>query len=71
MIGVLKRALERRETIQIMYLDRKGNLSHRYVTVHALNDKYAICYCHYKKERRMFKLENILSALPLYRKKSV
>ncbi len=64
MIGVFKRALESKETIQIMYMDAKEEVSHRYVRMIALNDTHAICYCHYKKQRRIFRLDNILAASP-------
>ena len=65
MKGSLERALERKEIIQIIYQAKNGEFSQRYVTVRSVNDTHAICYCHSKKQRRMFKLENILSAAPI------
>lgn len=64
MTGLLKRSLENKEKIQIMYLDRKGELTQRYVTVVKINQTHVVCYCHYKKQRRMFRLKNILAASP-------
>ncbi len=65
MIGVLKRAMESKKKVQIMYLDRKGKLSQRYVTVVSINQTHVICYCHLRNKRRMFNLENILVASPM------
>lgn len=62
MIGILKRAVENEEKIQIIYQSKNGELSQRFVTVQEVNDTHAICFCHYKRQRRMFRLENILSA---------
>ncbi len=69
MIAPLRRALESKEKIQIVYLDKNGKYTQRYVTVLALNDRHAICYCHYRKQYRMFKLDNILAVA--YGKKSI
>lgn len=71
MISVLQRVAESKEKVQIMYMDKNGKLSQRIVTIINLNDTHAICYCHYKKQRRMFRLENILAASHVYRRKSI
>ncbi|NEU29922.1 WYL domain-containing protein [bacterium LRH843] len=71
MIGVLRRAAESKEKIQIMYMAGDGGISQRYVTVININDTHVICYCHFRKQRRMFKLDNILAASPIYKKRSI
>lgn len=69
MISVLKRAVDSKEKVQIMYMNSNDKLTQRYVTVVNINQAHAICYCHYRKQRRMFRLENILAASPLDRGK--
>ncbi len=64
MIGILKRAAKERSTLQMIYMDRKGQLSYRYIKPLKVNEHTLIAFCYYKKERRTFKTENILSVLP-------
>ncbi|GAE32464.1 WYL domain-containing protein [Halalkalibacter hemicellulosilyticus] len=69
MKGLLQRAAQSKEKVQIVYLTDEGKMSQRYVSVIKVNETHLVCYCHYKKQRRMFKLENILAA-DVYRKRA-
>ncbi|WP_100372185.1 WYL domain-containing protein [Bacillus sp. FJAT-45037] len=62
MKGLLQRAIENKENVQIIYLSEKGELTQRIITVINVNDRHVTCYCHTRGQRRMFKLVNILSA---------
>jgi predicted DNA-binding transcriptional regulator YafY len=61
MKGLLTRAMERREKVEMIYLSAKGEVTQRVIDVVNLNDQHVIAYCHTRKERRLFKIDNILS----------
>ncbi|WP_100406282.1 hypothetical protein [Bacillus solitudinis] len=65
MKGLFNRSLNSREAIQMIYLAADGTISQRSVTVLTFNEVHIICYCHNRKQRRTFKIENILSVFPI------
>lgn len=62
MRGLFERSIEQQEPIQIIYMAGDGSLTQRYVTVRAINETHIVCYCHFRRQRRTFKIDNILSA---------
>lgn len=62
MRGLLQRAADANVKLQIIYLSDKGQMSQRFVRVITVNETHLVCYCYHKKQRRIFKLENILAA---------
>ncbi|MGY4690397.1 WYL domain-containing protein [Salibacterium sp. K-3] len=62
MEGVLKRAAETKEPVQVIYESRDGTLSQRTVTVHQFNEKHVLVWCHHRRAIRSLKVSNILSA---------
>ncbi|TSB47110.1 hypothetical protein FN960_08840 [Alkalicoccobacillus porphyridii] len=70
MDGILKRAAETKQKIQIIYMDRNQRITQRFVTIRSMDDINIDCYCHLKKQRRIFKKENILSASDIIRKRA-
>lgn len=62
--GILQRAIDSKEVIQIIYMSDKGEISQRYITVVSINPTHMNCYCHYRKQKRVLKISNILSAFP-------
>lgn len=70
MIGILKRAAETKQKVQIIYMDRNQKLTQRIVTIRSIDEFNIDCFCHLKKQRRIFKLANILSASAIIRKKA-
>lgn len=58
---VLKRALEDRKPIQIIYEDKNGKITQRTVTLHRMNQHNILVWCHLKKNIRTLKMENVLS----------
>ncbi|AIC93023.1 hypothetical protein [Shouchella lehensis] len=59
--GVLQRALERKDCVELIYLDTKGIISQRVITVLQLKERWFVAYCYNKRQRRVFKYENVLS----------
>ncbi|SDN90316.1 hypothetical protein [Alkalicoccus daliensis] len=64
MKGILDRAVEKGEKVQVIYLSGEGELTQRWVTVWKVTEKHLVCYCHYRKQKRTLTLSNILSAVP-------
>lgn len=59
---ILQKAIDDKRPIQIIYTDAEQKITQRFVTVYSFNENHLIGYCHFKKQRRIFKIENILSA---------
>lgn len=62
MKSFLKRSLENKTPIQIIYIDDKNKISQRTIKVLAITDTVIKAYCFTKHQFRTFKLSNILSA---------
>ncbi|QXJ39611.1 hypothetical protein BV455_02977 [Parageobacillus caldoxylosilyticus] len=61
MRGLLLNALENREPVEIIYLSDRGELSQRVIILEAVGDAHINAFCTLRKQRRIFKLSNILS----------
>jgi predicted DNA-binding transcriptional regulator YafY len=61
MNGLLLTAKENSLKLQMIYINEKGVLSERFITVRDFNETYIRAYCHWKKQTRIFKRNNILS----------
>jgi predicted DNA-binding transcriptional regulator YafY len=59
--GLLLNALAANEPVEIIYLSEKGQLSQRVVVLEAIESTYIKAFCNLRKQRRIFKLSNILS----------
>ncbi|MFC2949869.1 WYL domain-containing protein [Virgibacillus sediminis] len=68
MKGLLVRALEKRQHLEMIYISRDRRISHRVVRLKKVGEKSILAYCLARKELREFKLERILSAEPAHRK---
>lgn len=64
MTNILKRGLESKQPIEIIYNDDSGNITQRIITIIAINDSHIKSYCHLRRTSRTFKKDNILSAAP-------
>lgn len=62
MRGLFYRSMENKEKIMIFYVDRKNNVTQRYIRVMSIHDNYLTAYCYWRKQVRHFKLDHILSA---------
>lgn len=65
MNGLLKRAVESRQKLEMIYISKEGVISQRVIKVLAVSDVSIKAYCYTKKKYRTFKLTNILSVGPL------
>lgn len=68
MKGLLTRSVESKEKIVIFYIDSRDQVTQRYIRVLQVNDGLTLAYCYYRKEVRVFKLDNILSAGPIQKR---
>ena len=64
MNGVLKRALQTGDTVQLIYLDGRGKMTQRTVIPREIKNGRLLAYCFLRRERRSFIISNILSAYP-------
>ncbi|MGG3450157.1 hypothetical protein [Domibacillus aminovorans] len=69
MNGLLLMSLEEKMPIEIMYMAADNTITKRRIIVTAINQDYIKAYCFTRKQKRTFKLENILAvAKPRERK---
>jgi predicted DNA-binding transcriptional regulator YafY len=62
MKGLLLNALEMQEPLEIIYISDKGELSQRVIILEAIGEAHIKAFCTLRRQRRIFKLSNILSA---------
>jgi predicted DNA-binding transcriptional regulator YafY len=65
MKGLLKRAAESKEVLEMIYLNTKGEISQRRIKVIKLNEESFSAYCFTRKQQRTFKISNVLSVGPV------
>ena len=65
MKGLLLRAVESHEKLEMIYLSNKGEITQRIIQVEKVGDQSFRAYCYSRKQVRTFKLINILSIAPL------
>ena len=62
--------MERKQLIELMYLDRKGNISKRRVKVLKVQGNLFQVFCFKRNAKRTFIIENVLAFVPVVYKKS-
>ncbi|MBU5214544.1 WYL domain-containing protein [Heyndrickxia oleronia] len=65
MKGLLLRAVETHEKLEMIYLSKKGEITQRVVRVEKVGEQSFRAYCYTRKQVRTFKVSNILSIAPL------
>lgn len=70
MKGQLLKVLERKQLIDMMYISKSGEITKRRIKVIKVEDDTFKAYCFTKHASRTFKIENVLSMLPVLRKES-
>jgi predicted DNA-binding transcriptional regulator YafY len=65
MRGVITRAIENQQPVQMIYLSKDGKFSQRWIRVIAINEKKIKAYCYLRRKYRIFQLDQILSISPL------
>jgi len=64
MNGLLKRAVESNEVLEMIYQNNKGEFSQRRIQVIKVNEESFSAYCFIRKQQCTFKLSNVLSMGP-------
>lgn len=65
MKGMLIRAIDSQEKLEMIYLSNENKVSQRIIKVLAVSDASIKAYCYTKRQFRTFKLSNILSVGPI------
>ncbi|AYV67070.1 hypothetical protein C2I06_09385 [Niallia circulans] len=65
MKGLLKRAVESKEVLEMIYQNNKGEFSQRRIQVIKMSEESFSAYCFTRKQQRTFKISNILSVGPV------
>lgn len=67
MNGLLKRALESGEILEMIYLSSKNEISQRKIKVTDIYSDTFRAYCFTRQQPRIFKISNVLSIGPVRR----
>ncbi|MEM5014558.1 hypothetical protein WKH57_28005 [Niallia taxi] len=67
MNGLLKRAVESKEVLEMIYQNNKGELSQRRIQVIKVSEESFSAYCFTRKQQRTFKVNNVLSMGPTHK----
>lgn len=62
MKGLILRSIEQESQLEIIYMNEKGQISQRIIKVLEMNDTYIKAYCYLRRAKRIFKIDNLLSA---------
>jgi len=62
---LLKRAVETGELLEMIYMSNNGELSQRRIKILAISDESIRAFCYTRKQSRTFKINNILSIMPI------
>ncbi len=62
----LERAVRYGETLDMMYLAKDGSITKRRINVLQVGDKSFRAYCHLRKSKRTFVIENVLALVPVF-----
>ncbi len=65
MKGLLKRATESKEVLEMIYQNNKGEFSQRRIQVIKMSEESFNAYCFTRKQQRTFKISNVLSVGPV------
>lgn len=71
MNGVLNRAADTKEGLEMIYVDGKGNMSQRKIRVVEIRENQILDYCYRRNQVRFFSKDGILSVFPCNERKSV
>ncbi|MEK5038749.1 transcriptional regulator [Sporosarcina sp. FSL K6-3457] len=67
----LLKSVERGDVLDMMYLSKSGQISKRRIQVIQVGDASFRAYCHLRKTRRTFTIDNVLALVPVIRKESM
>lgn len=61
---------QRQMPIEMIYLAKDGQITQREISVLQVNESTVVAFCHLRKMKRTFLMENILSFVPVKNKRS-
>lgn len=64
MKGIIWRALQTGQTLEMIYISRNNKITHRYIKIVKIGSHSILAFCFEKRKLRTFKLDNILSIAP-------
>lgn len=62
------KAFKYQQLVDMMYIANDGGISKRRIKILKVNGETFQTYCFLRKEKRTFKMENVLSAIPVITK---
>lgn len=68
---MLKRSLNEKQKLELIYMANEGKISQRVIRVVSIKEGIVLAYCYTRKTVRLFKKENILSVHPYKERKGV
>ncbi|MCM2676724.1 hypothetical protein [Alkalicoccobacillus plakortidis] len=68
--SLLVRSCLNKDLIELIYLSKTNNISHRIITAETISNGILTGYCHQKKQVRRFLIEQILSVSPVQQKQA-
>ena len=71
MRNMLIKSVEYGELLDMMYLSKEGEISKRRIQVIQVGDVSFRAYCHLRKSKRTFTIDNILALVPVKTKESM
>ncbi|CAM3667670.1 WYL domain-containing protein [Mesobacillus zeae] len=67
MNGILRRAIENKQPVEMIYVSSDNKMTQRKAFIQEFNEDYVKAYCFLRKSTRVFKLSRILSISPYKR----
>lgn len=71
MVGILNRAAGTKKSLEMIYVDGKGNMTQRKVRVVEVRENHILAYCYNRNQVRSFSKAGILSVYPYKERKGV
>lgn len=67
----LEKSVKYGETLEVMYMAKNGSISKRRINVLYIHKESFVAYCFLRKSKRTFLIDNVLVAVPGFRRESL
>lgn len=67
----LIKSIKYNESVDMMYVSNSGVISKRRLNVLQVNEGNFQAYCHLRKAKRTFRIDNVLAIVPVYQRESM
>ena len=68
---ILEKSIKYGEIIDMMYMAKDGSISKRRINVLQVGEVSFRAYCHLRKSKRTFTIDNVLALVPIVQKESI